>query len=102
MIQWQDEYLNELYNKQLNFLYIYNKPKQNTMRLSTTKHYNGFDAFIIVNWRDGNDYDIDSVIIQGKQGIIDVTDMFTSDEMIKEVFGEIDWQEVYNETIELI
>ena len=67
------------------------------MRLSTTKHYNGYDAFLIVNWRNGNDYDIESVIIQGKNGIIDVTDMFTSDEMIAEIFGHIDWQMIYNQ-----
>lgn len=67
------------------------------MRLSTTKNYNGYDAFLIVNWRDGNDYDIESVIIQGKQGVIDVTDMFTSDEMLAEIFGEIDWQLIYNQ-----
>lgn len=72
------------------------------MRLSTTKSFNGFDATIIVNWRNGNDYDIISIIIQSKNGFIDVTDMFTSDEIIAEIFGQIDWQEVYNETIELI
>ncbi len=52
---------------------------------------------IIVNWRDGNDYDIESVMIQGKQGMIDVTDMFTSDEIIEEIFGAIDWQMIYNQ-----
>lgn len=67
------------------------------MRLSTTKHYNGCDAFLIINWRDGDDYDIESVIFQGKNGIIDVTDMFTSDEMLTEIFGHIDWQMIYNQ-----
>lgn len=67
------------------------------MRLSTTKHYNGFDLFIIVDWHIGNDYDIECIMIQGKQGIIDVTDMFTSDEMLAEIFGEIDWQLIYNQ-----
>jgi len=67
------------------------------MRLSTTKHYNGYDAFLIVNLRNGNDYDIESVIIQSKNGIIDVTDMFTSDEIIEEIFGAIDWQMIYNQ-----
>lgn len=67
------------------------------MRLSTTKNYNGFDATIIVDWRNGNDYDIISIIIQGKYGFIDVTDMFTSDEMIAEIFGHIDWQMIYNQ-----
>jgi len=67
------------------------------MLLSTTKHYNGYDVFLIVYWRNGNDYDIESVIIQSKNGIIDVTDMFTSDEMLAEIFGQIDWQMIYNQ-----
>jgi hypothetical protein len=67
------------------------------MILSTSKQFHNSEAMIIVNWRDGNDYDIESVIIQGKQGIIDVTDMFTSDEIIEEIFGAIDWQMIYNQ-----
>jgi hypothetical protein len=97
MNQWKDEYSNELYNQQYNQINKFFTQKQNTMRLSTTKHYNGYDAFLIVNWRNGNDYDIESVIIQSKNGIIDVTDMFTSDEIIEEIFGAIDWQMIYNQ-----
>lgn len=67
------------------------------MRLSTTKHYKGYEVFLIVYWRDGNDYDIESVIIHSQNGMIDVTDMFTSDEMITEIFGHIDWQMIYNQ-----
>jgi hypothetical protein len=67
------------------------------MILSTTKTFKNYEAMIIVNWRDGNDYDIESVMIQGKQGMIDVTDMFTSDEIIEEIFGAIDWQMIYNQ-----
>jgi hypothetical protein len=67
------------------------------MILSTSKTFKDYEAMIIVNWRDGNDYDIESVIIQGKQGMIDVTDMFTSDEIIEEIFGAIDWQMIYNQ-----
>jgi hypothetical protein len=67
------------------------------MILSTSKTFKNYEAMIIVNWRDGNDYDIESVIIQSKNGIIDVTDMFTSDEIIEEIFGAIDWQMIYNQ-----
>jgi predicted dehydrogenase len=67
------------------------------MILSTSKTFKDYEAMIIVNWRDGNDYDIESVIIQGKNGMIDVTDMFTSDEIIEEIFGAIDWQMIYNQ-----
>ena len=67
------------------------------MILSTSKTFKNYEAMILVNWRNGNDYDIESVIIQGKNGIIDVTDMFTSDEIIEEIFGAIDWQMIYNQ-----
>jgi hypothetical protein len=67
------------------------------MILSTSKTFKNYEAMIIVNWRDGNDYDIESIIIQSKNGIIDVTDMFTSDEIIEEIFGAIDWQMIYNQ-----
>jgi hypothetical protein len=71
------------------------------MKLSTTRQFNNYDATIIVDWRNGNDYDIISIAIQTEYSRIDVTDMFTSDEIIEAVFGTIDWELVYNETLEL-
>jgi len=71
------------------------------MKLSTTRQFNNYDATIIVDWRNGNDYDIISIAIQTEFSRIDVTDMFTSDEIIEAVFGPIDWELVYRETLEL-
>ena len=67
------------------------------MILSTTKQFKNNEATIIVNWRDGNDYDIISIVIGSYLNRVDVTDMFTSDEIIEEIFGAIDWQMIYNQ-----
>jgi len=71
--------------------------KKNVMILSTTKQFKNNEATIIVNWRDGNDYDIISIVIGSYLNRVDVTDMFTSDEIIEEIFGAIDWQMIYNQ-----
>jgi len=71
--------------------------KRKIMRLSTTRHFNNYEATLIVDWRNGNDYDIISILIESENRRIDVTDMFTSDEIIEEIFGAIDWQMIYNQ-----
>jgi hypothetical protein len=67
------------------------------MILSTTKQFHNSEATIIVDWRDGNDYDIIQIKIDNWTSCIDVTDMFTSDEILEEIFGAIDWQMIYNQ-----
>jgi C-terminal processing protease CtpA/Prc len=101
MNQWKDEYSNDLYNQQYNQINKFYHTKNKKMKLCKNKSFQNFDAFIIVDWRNGNDYDIISIAIQTEFSRIDVTDMFTSDEIIEAVFGPIDWELVYRETLEL-
>jgi hypothetical protein len=62
------------------------------MKLSTTRLFENSEATIIVDWRNGKDYDIIQIRIDNWTSSIDVTDMFTSDEIIEAVFGPIDWE----------
>jgi len=71
--------------------------KNKTMKLSTTRLFENSEATIIVDWRNGKDYDIIQIRIDNWTSSIDVTDMFTSDEIIEEIFGAIDWQMIYNQ-----
>lgn len=66
------------------------------MILSQTKYYNNHSLTITVDWKT-DDYDIVSIDVEKNNTIIDVIDIFTSDEMITEVFGPIDWQLIYNQ-----
>jgi hypothetical protein len=72
------------------------------MLLSTTKNYNNYNATIIVDWRNENDYDVYSVELENENNFFDVTEMFESQYMITEIFGDIDWELVYRQTQELI
>jgi len=72
------------------------------MLLSTTKNYDNYNATIIVNWRNENDYDVVSVELENENNCFDVTDMFSSHYMITEIFGDIDWELVYRQNQELI
>jgi hypothetical protein len=76
------------------------------MLLSTTKKFNQCDASITIEYRNNNDYDIIEVGLEketeSSYNFIDVTDLFSSDIIITEIFGEIDWELVYRENEELI
>lgn len=72
------------------------------MLISTTKHYNNYNATIVVDWRSGNDYDVVSVQLENETNIVEVTDMFTTESLITEIFGAIDWELVYRQNQELI